>query len=67
TGEYPLIVTAVDFGEGFLVRCPWCNSVHPLDWSWLGKEISCPHDECGGPLKINSFTAGNPFAGQESR
>ena len=67
TGEHPLIVTAVDFGEGLVVRCPWCNTLHPLSQDWLGKEISCPHDECGGPLKINSFTVGNPFGGPAAR
>jgi hypothetical protein len=55
---HPLIVTAVDFGEGLVVRCPWCNSRHPLIREWLGEEIRCPNTECGGPLKVNPFTAG---------
>jgi len=55
---HPLIVTAVDFGEGLIVRCPWCNSVHPLMRDWLGEDIRCPNHECGGPLKVNPFTAG---------
>jgi len=57
--SHPLIVTAVDFGEGLVVRCPWCNSSHPLIRDWLGVEIPCPNDECGGPLKVNSFTVGD--------
>jgi len=57
-GAHPLIVTAVDFGEGLVVRCPWCNTMHSLIRDWLGEEISCPNDECGGPLKVNTFTVG---------
>jgi hypothetical protein len=55
----PLIVTAVDFGDGHVVRCPWCNTSHPLTKErkkeWLGKETACPNEECGGPLKVNTF------------
>jgi hypothetical protein len=51
----PLIVTAVDFGDGHVVRCPWCNSSAPLQEEWLGKEIPCPNEDCQGPLKVNSF------------
>ena len=57
--KHPLIVTAVDFGEGLVVRCPWCNTKHPLNRDWLGEEISCPNDGCGGPLKVNTFTVGD--------
>ena len=67
TGEHPLIVTAVDFGEGLVVRCPWCNTLHPLVQDWLGGEISCPNEECEGPLKVNAFTVGNPFGGPAVR
>jgi hypothetical protein len=52
---YPLIVTAVEFGRGLVVRCPWCNTEHPLVRDWLGEEIRCPNDGCGGPLKVNEF------------
>jgi len=59
--KHPLIATAVDFGQGFVVRCPWCNTTHRLDRDWLGKEIPCPNPDCEGPLKVNEFTAGgNP-------
>jgi len=58
----PLIVTAVDFGDGHVVRCPWCNTVHTVTKErkskWLGQEIACPNDECGGPLKVNPFVVG---------
>lgn len=56
---HPLIVTAVNFGKGLVVRCPWCNTEHPLDRDWLGNEIECPNSECGGPLKVNTFTVGD--------
>jgi hypothetical protein len=56
---HPLIVTAVNFGKGMVLRCPWCNTEHPLDRDWLGNEIECPDEECGGPLKVNTFTVGD--------
>ncbi len=59
TGAHPLIVTAVDFGKGLVVRCPWCNTEHPLDRDWLGNTIKCPNKECEGPLKLNTFTVGD--------
>jgi len=55
---HPLIVTAVDFGSGLVVRCPWCNTTHPLIREWLGKELHCPNPDCQGPLKVNRFTVG---------
>ena len=61
-GRRPLIVTAVDFGDGHVVRCPWCNTVHRVTkerkTKWLGHEITCPNEECGGPLKVNPFMVG---------
>ena len=58
-GRRPLIVTAVDFGDGLVVRCPWCNTAHAFTEErkrdWLGQEITCPNEECGGPLKVNPF------------
>jgi hypothetical protein len=58
-GRRPLIVTAVDFGKGHVVRCPWCNTTHAVSEErrrdWLGQEITCPNKECGGPLKVNPF------------
>ena len=55
-GRKPLIVTAVDFGNGLVVGCPWCTKKSPFEQEWRGKEISCP--ECQGPLKVNSFVVG---------
>ena len=61
-GRRPLIVTAVDLGQGLVVRCPWCNTLHALTderrRDWLGQEVACPNTECGGPLKVNSFVVG---------
>jgi hypothetical protein len=62
----PLIVTATDFGEGLVVRCPWCNADHPLPEEagkremWLGREIPCPSEACGGPLRVNPFVCERP-------
>jgi hypothetical protein len=60
----PLIVTAVDFGEGYVVRCPWCNTAHAFTEErrrdWLGEEIPCPNEECSGLLKVNPFICERP-------
>ncbi|MFH1330145.1 MAG: AAA family ATPase [Actinomycetota bacterium] len=53
-----LIVTAVDCGEGLVLRCPHCNTVHPFQAKWKGDEIECPNSDCRGPLKVNPFVAG---------
>lgn len=50
-----LIVTAVDLGEGLVVRCPLCNTAHPFHEEWQGQDITCPTPQCGGPLKVNPF------------
>jgi len=61
-GRQPLIVTAVDFGEGHVIRCPWCNTVHTLTedrkQEWPGQQIICPNEKCRGPLKVNKFLVG---------
>ena len=51
----PLIATAVDFGDGLVVVCPWCTRQSPLEDGWRGAEIQCPG--CLGPLKVNDFVA----------
>ena len=55
-GRRPLVVTAVDLGEGLVVRCPWCNGAAPLEQGWRGETIACP--ACAGPLKVNPFVVG---------
>jgi hypothetical protein len=67
-GKRTIIVTATDFGEGMVVRCPHCNVLHTFDKKcptckgshdlddWLGEEKTCPNESCSGPLKVNEFT-----------
>ena len=55
SGEHPLIITAVDRGEGLTIYCPVCNKTSPIEEDQLGKVISCPTKGCGRRLKINSF------------
>ena len=66
-----LIVTAVDLGEGLVLRCPHCNTVHPCGRplgrpcetcgvahdveDWRGRDIACTNPSCGGPLRVNEF------------
>ncbi len=62
-----LIVTVVDLGQGPQVRCPHCNTVHPVGRpceacgvthrmdDWVGREMACPRSSCGGPLRVNTF------------
>jgi NACHT domain- and WD repeat-containing protein len=69
-GRRRLIVTATDFGEGLVVRCPHCNTVHTFDGEcpvckeshdlseWRGREVTCPNETCNGPLKVNDFVVG---------
>jgi hypothetical protein len=54
-GEYPLIITAVDRGQGLTVYCPVCNQTSPINEDQLDSEISCPTEGCGRSLKINPF------------
>ena len=54
----PLIVTGVDFGDGMVIRCPWCNTSSPFQEKWRGKEIKCPNKKCKGPLRVNKFVVG---------
>ena len=68
----PLIVTAVDLGQGLVVRCPHCNTVHPFDRAceacgvvhrledWRGQDVTCSAPSCGGPLRINAFVVEGP-------
>ncbi|MGH2556167.1 MAG: AAA family ATPase, partial [Actinomycetota bacterium] len=54
-GRRRIIVTAVDLGDGLVIRCPHCNEVHPFQPEWKGREIVCPGPACGGPLRVNPF------------
>jgi hypothetical protein len=54
--EYgPIVVTAVDRGEGPVVRCPSCRREHPLDESLLGTVFDCPTATCDLRLRVNPF------------
>ena len=61
----PIVVTAVDLGDGPTVRCPVCFEGHPLEEIWLGRELDCPGSACGARLRVNAFIAGQraPTAG----
>lgn len=52
----PIIVTALDFGQGAQVPCPYCIQVSPLEKEWLGQVIDCPR--CQGRMRVNPFIAG---------
>jgi NACHT domain- and WD repeat-containing protein len=52
-----IILTGTDFGEGLVIRCPHCNTVHPYRDEWKGREIDCPNPACAGPLRVNDFVA----------
>jgi len=54
-GRRRIIVTATDFGDGLIVRCPHCNVPHPFEEKWRGQEITCPNEYCKAPLKVNGF------------
>lgn len=55
SAEHPLIITAVDRGEGLTIYCPVCNKTSPIDEDQLDTKISCPTSGCGRELKINPF------------
>lgn len=54
-GRAPLIITAVDKGEGLTIYCPVCNKTSPIKKDDLDKKLVCPQKDCGTPLKINPF------------
>lgn len=57
-GRRYIIVTAADFGngDGYVLRCPHCNTAHAFQDEWRGDEnFACP--TCNGPLKVNDFVA----------
>jgi hypothetical protein len=72
-----IIVTATDLGEGLVIRCPHCNTVHTLEVEcsicrethrleeWRGKERTCTNPACRGPLRVNEFVVGGPASRQD--
>ncbi len=61
----PLVVTAVDLGNGPAVRCPACLEPHPLQEAWLGREVDCPGRACDARLRVNPFIAGRRVPGRK--
>ncbi|GEM_PF-4126905 len=61
----PMIVTAVDLGEGMVIRCPWCNEPATFREEWRGSDIECPNVDCMGPLRVNRFVVGESLLEQE--
>ena len=58
--EYGLaIVTATDFGQGYVIRCPGCSKVISFQEEWLGQEITCPQESCRTQMKVNPFVVGD--------
>lgn len=56
----PIILTPVDFGDGYVIRCPFCNALVPFQEEWLDQEMACPKEGCSGPWKVNPFKAVRP-------
>ncbi|MBE0686158.1 MAG: DUF4062 domain-containing protein [Anaerolineaceae bacterium] len=55
SGKAPLIRTAEKYGEKHKVYCPVCNRTSTIHESQIGKTITCPHQDCQTPLKLNVF------------
>ena len=51
----PINVTAQQFGQGLVFRCPACQKEHPIEKEQLGAEMTCPTPGCGLRLKLNPF------------
>jgi hypothetical protein len=57
-GRRRVVVTPVDFGDGLELRCPHCSQPCAFREEWRGADIACPFGQCGGPLRVNAFSAG---------
>ncbi len=51
----PIIVTAIDAGQGTELRCPACQQHLPIRENQPGSEMTCPTPGCGLRLKLNPF------------
>jgi hypothetical protein len=59
----PRVVTAVDLGDGPVVRCPACFGVSAVQSSWLGHAVTCPLPGCAARQSVNrSFAVARPIA-----
>ncbi len=53
--KHPVFLTPTDFGDGYVIQCPFCNKQVPFQEKWLDQEMRCPELNCGGPWKVNPF------------
>ena len=56
----PIVVTATERGPRLVVRCPACQTDHPLERTRLGSDVICPTGGCGLNLRVNTFVL-SPF------
>jgi Flp pilus assembly protein TadD len=53
----PIVITAVEGKQGFIVRCPRCQNRFRINKDRLGREIHCP--DCTTILRLNPFIVGS--------
>ncbi|MCB2210391.1 DUF4062 domain-containing protein [bacterium] len=51
----PVIITAFDTANGFIIYCPFCDTHSYISGTHLGGVVTCPNDECWARLKLNPF------------
>jgi hypothetical protein len=51
----PIVISAIDHGDGPQVSCPECQSVFPVNKEMLGQDIQCINQDCKMPMKLNLF------------
>ena len=56
----PIVVTATERGPQLVVRCPACQSDHPVERAGLGSDLTCSTQGCGLNLRVNTFVL-SPF------
>jgi len=56
----PIVVTATERGSQLMVRCPACQSDHPVERAGLGSDLTCSTQGCGLNLRVNTFVL-SPF------
>jgi len=63
----PLIVTAVDLGQGPVVFCPRCRTEMAIENNRLGHLIQCSESSCGKQFEVNPFLGNLKIPSRESR
>jgi hypothetical protein len=56
----PIVVTATERGPELMVRCPACQSDHPVERAGIGSDLTCSTQGCNTRLRINSFVIQQP-------